>query len=253
MDYGSAKKNFSEIVSDFKRHPIRTGIILSIILFLVIGYSAISTYVSNWVTNRSGIPPQETQILSNMNLHNVSVSTESIQEETDTYSLKVDYPVFSISELDTRIKEIIENQILIFKKHTGRPELQNQFLGTVSSVYIDNDIISFKLERYEYLGGVHGMDFTVGINYDQKSGRFLTLEDALTMTGKNLYQVADIAKKQLKEKFGEISWEDGVLPKPENFSIFIINKEAIIFVFEEYQVVPRVVEKMPEVSIPRIK
>lgn len=93
----------------------------------------------------------------------------------------------------------------------------------------------------------------VGENFDRATGKELSLDDALTLTGLTLQQVSDGARGQLQAKLGQdFIFPDGASPSPDNFSAFVVTPNAVTFIFQEYQVGPYSVGAQ-EASFPRVK
>ena len=118
-------------------------------------------------------------------------------------------------------------------------------------MYAGSDIISVKLLLSQDTGGAHPNTVAVGVNVDPKTGRALTLDDALALTGMSLGQVAAESLAQLKAKLGaDMIFPEGADPKPENYGTFLVSASAVTFVFQSYQVAPYS-SGMQEVSFPR--
>jgi len=185
----------------------------------------------------------------------ISVSTSTITDETSVYSIHADYPVFGIPALDAKIKQTIDTGIADIKSTDANPSpnnIQNEFESTFDDVYIGDDIVSVKLLLSQYTGGAHNNSIAIGINYDRATGTFLTLDQALSLTGKTLSEVSELAKSSLTSDFESVQFPEGAAPTPDNYSTFVINKNSVTFIFQEYQV-EAYAAGQPEVSIPRIK
>ena len=175
--------------------------------------------------------------------------------ETDVYKIDVAYPVFGIPQIDSHTKSIVQKAVMDFKNNPPNPTpvaAKNEMIGMYGDVYSDEDIISAKMEIYQFTGGAHGGTVTYGLSFDQKAGTLLTLDDALTLTGMSLGQISEAAKKQLTMRFGMVQFPEGAAPTPENYSTFIVSKDAVTFIFQQYQV-EAYAYGMPEISIPRVK
>lgn len=251
-------ENVEKIEKILNRHPLRTGAIalfaLSIFVANIFVTNSASTFIGRWVSSRL-MPANIVQtVVDSPAVKKPAAKNQSVNigENAENYSINATYPVFGIKELDNKTEEILKDEIKIFKQEVALTD-KNEYLGGYSSVYADQDIISFKLELYSIIGQTaHGISKVIGINYDRKSSKFLTIDDVLILTEKSLEQISEDAKKQLDEKFLAIANTEGILPRTENFSTFLIKKNSVIFIFQEYQVAPRS-SGIPEISIPRAK
>jgi len=183
------------------------------------------------------------------------VSTSTIAESTSAYDVEASYPVFGVPILDAKIKETVDNgiaDITAIPLDDSRADFKNEFNSTFDSVYRGDDIISVRLLLSQYSGGAHGLSTAIGINYDIKNEKFLTLDDALAMTGETLQGLSESASSALASEYGSVQFPEGLEPRPENFAAFTIGKDSINFTFQEYQV-EAYAAGMPQFSVPRIK
>jgi hypothetical protein len=195
-------------------------------------------------------------VASSTNATSSAASTKSIKEDTSTYTIDATYPVTSVAAADTKIKNDIDKAIEEFKTYPANPPdsavPQNQFNADPGGVYIGPDIVSVALQISEYTGGAHPNTVIDAVNIDRKTGAELSLQDALGLTGLSLAQIASSSLSQLQKQYGDAVFEDGVLPKPENYQTFLINKDSVTFVFQEYQAAPYAAG-IPEIAFPRAK
>lgn len=181
------------------------------------------------------------------------VATEFVG--TDAYRIEARYPQFGNPLVDEKIKAAVDVAIADFKtippNPPGSATPKNEFIGSFDTVYAGSDIISVKLLLSQDTGGAHPNTVAVGVNVDPKTGRALTLDDALALTGMSLGQVAAESLAQLKAKLGaDMIFPEGADPKPENYGTFLVSASAVTFVFQSYQVAPYS-SGMQEVSFPR--
>jgi hypothetical protein len=172
--------------------------------------------------------------------HVITAATSTIQESTDAYSIKIDYPQFGITSIDTQIKQRIDGAVSEFKTFSQSPpgaEIpKNEFVGTFENAYVGPDVISVELILMQYTGGAHPMTIFSGVNFDRATGKVLLLNDALTLIGKTVTDISAESTTQLKAKLADGFFPEGVTTNPENFSSFVISKDAVTFIFQEYQV-----------------
>ena len=185
----------------------------------------------------------------------IAVSTSTIQTETPIYSIKADYPVFGIPALDSQIVDAVNVGVADIEGTPPNPSpnhIKNEFSSTYDSVYTDASIASARLLLSEYTGGAHDITVATGVNYDRSTGAFLTLGDALALTGDTLDQVSAIAKSQLIKRYGSVAFPKGLAATSTNYSAFTIDKDSVTFTIQEYQAEPYS-DGMPQIVIPRIR
>jgi len=173
----------------------------------------------------------------------MEMKTEVIYGNTDTYRIEVHYPQFGIPSVDAKIKSVVDNAIATFKEYPANPpdmaSPQNELMGSFNAVYVGPDIVSVELSLSEYTGGAHPNTAIIGVNVDRTTGKELSLDDALAMIGKDLPQVAEESLKELKATLGaDLIAPEGARAMPENYSVFLVSKDKVTFVFNNYQVAP---------------
>jgi hypothetical protein len=168
------------------------------------------------------------------------LTTATVQEETDTYLIDIQYPQFGIPSIDADIKGKIDASVAEFKaippNPPGSATLQNEFTGTFEDVYMGPDVVSIKLILSQYTGGAHPMTIVSGLNYDRATGRQLLQQDAFAMLGLSAEEISAKATAELKAKLGDNMFEEGANSNPENFSSFVISEDSVTFIFQPYQV-----------------
>ena len=186
------------------------------------------------------------------------MKVEDIYGDTDTYHIEMHYPQFGIPSVDAKIKSVVDTAVDTFKEYPANPPdsslPQNELTGSFASTYVGPDVVSVKLSLSEYTGGAHPNTVLIGINVDPRSGRELTLDDALSMIGKDLQQVADESLKELRSKLGDnvLDSAKGAEAKSENYSTFVVSKDKVTFIFNVYQVAPYAAGPQ-EVSFARVR
>lgn len=193
-------------------------------------------------------------------LPGVQVATATEREDAEAYTIEAKYPQFGLASIDADIKAVIENAVTEFKNDTaaGQPPpdsavTQYEFQSMFDSAYVGADVVSAKLIVSTYMGGAHPNAAIYGLNYDRETGNQLTLDDALSMVGLTLEEVAERAKAELSTKLGsDIISPEGFDPTPENYSTFTVSPDEVTFIFQVYQVAPYAAGPQ-EVSFDRIK
>lgn len=217
--------------------------------YLLIGFVAALGVIAAYTVLYSKAPQGNVQSMIG------TVSTSTINEETVAYSVIANFPQYGIPALDAKIKEEIEKGIASIKTY---PPIENDsgtkngFLSLFEDSYVGPDYVSVKLVMSEYTGGAHDNPWARGITYDRSKGTFLTLDDALALTGKTLPQVAAQAKKSISDDLRGSIFAEGFEPDPKNYDTFIVQEHSVRFIFQPYQVAP-FAAGFPVVDIPRIR
>ncbi len=220
------------------------GYVLALAALCILAYAIYVNAPRIPVLTESGSAPAGTAM---------RVATEF--DDTAAYRVEARYPQFDNPLVDAKIKAVVDTAVAEFKTIPPNPPggatPKNEFTGLFDAVYAGDDIVSVKLLFSQDTGGAHPNTVAVGVNVDPKTGRSLTLDDALALTGMTLEQVAAQSLAQLKTKLGfDLISPQGADPKPENYNTFLIGASTVTFVFQSYQVAPYS-SGMQEVSFPR--
>ncbi len=173
----------------------------------------------------------------------VELQEKVITESTDTYKIDAHYPQFGIAAVDEKIKAVVDKAVAAFKEYPANPAdssvPQNELVSSYNSVYIGQDIASVALSISEYTGGAHGNTVVISVNVDRVTGKEVSLDDALALIGKTLPKVADESVVQLKATLGDdLMFPEGASATAENYSTFLVSKDRVTFIFNNYQVAP---------------
>jgi len=191
----------------------------------------------------------------------ISVATSTLMASTTNYTVEADYPQFGIPVIDSQIKQQIDNGVSDLESQavSDQPAANGfpiyDFTSAFDSVYVGPDYISVRLILADYTGGAHELPVIIGDNFHRDTGELATLDEALSLTGMTLDQVASSSKAQLAQNPDTQPtdiWTSGSDPTPNNYSTFLINKDSVIFIFQPYQVAP-FSSGAPEVTFPRTK
>jgi hypothetical protein len=170
-----------------------------------------------------------------------SMTTAQIHENTDTYAVNAQYPQFGIPSIDTQIQKTVEAAADDIRSAPANPPdsavTQNTLDGSFDKVYAGPDVISIELILSEYTGGAHPNTAFAGMSFDRATGKELTLDDALRLTGLTLEQVAAQSSVQLQQQLGSgFQFQDGAAPTADNYGQFLVDQKNVTFIFGEYQV-----------------
>ena len=173
----------------------------------------------------------------------VTVQEKVVTESTDAYKIDAHYPQFGIPAVDDKVQAVVDKALSEFRAYPPNPRdssaPQNELVSSYNSVYIGSDVASVALSISEYTGGAHGNTVIVGVNVDRATGKELSLDDVLALIGKTLAQVADASLVQLKATLGEdLMFPEGANATAGNYGTFLVSKDRVTFVFNNYQVAP---------------
>lgn len=258
MDYQKIKKSLIDIKKDIYLYPGRTTLIVIIMMIIFLGSALAPVYFSNLFSEKDIKPENSTAAVSNQQLY-FGISTEKIVEDNNEYVINAEYPVFNIPILDKKIKDLISAQIVEFKEWSWNGYARNNFSVHFENVYIDSDIVSFRLTVDKYIGGAHGMTEYFSFNCNRKTGYFYTIDDLKLLTGLTLNDLEKEAARSLEKQSktneyypSSFDGNSGLEAKPSNYAVFTISKDDLTFWFQEYQVVSRVAGN-PSFSVKRLR
>ena len=127
-------------------------------------------------------------------------------------------------------------------------------------VYASDEVASvlFFVEGYNW-GAAHGYHYPVTLNFDLKAGREIGLAQVFKPGSDYLRTLSDLCTEDLERQFaGQLGPHpfgagptllEGLKPKAENFDAWVVTRDGLVFVFEEYQVVSYA-DGEPKVLIP---
>jgi hypothetical protein len=96
--------------------------------------------------------------------------------------------------------------------------------------------VEMKITIYE-AGAMHPGHTLYGINYDLQEGKFLNLADLFQPDAQYLETISSFCIDSLSSR-NILSWEEGALPKAENYQVWNLAPEGMIIFFNEYQIAP---------------
>ncbi|MCX6744796.1 MAG: RsiV family protein [Candidatus Parcubacteria bacterium] len=180
------------------------------------------------------------------NPNGVKYQSENIKEETADYSLDLEYPVITMVDknkeiiINKKIKALIDNQILGFKKDMGKKEadMAASFMDSGYEFFLLNEnFISLRLALVTYASGAaHPMNYSVTFNYEVDRDKEIFLDELFKPQPNYLPYLADYCQLDLKDKLGADLFSEGLMPEKTNFSLFVLTPESIVFLFDPYQV-----------------
>lgn len=205
---------------------------------------------------------------TNLSIKNIINQTTEIKIKDKKISynekpLKVDiiYPqIAGLDEFNKLAKAIVDEKFNEFKTNSLAndaavkqvdPESYAQYpreyelLISYQEGQVDQNVVSVVFEEYSFEGGAHGATNFVPLNYNVKTKQEIKLADLFPNQTDYLkkisaFCVADLIKQVIdRMESTEGAWiQDGAGPKPENYSVFLINKDNMVFYFQQYQIAP---------------
>lgn len=125
-------------------------------------------------------------------------------------------------------------------------------------VYASDELVSvlFYIEGYRW-GAGHGFHEPVAFNFDLKSGREIKLRHLFRPGTGYLRRIATLCHEDLKRQFGRgypggegtAVEGDGLKQEADNFKSWVVTRDGLVFIFEEYRVVSYA-DGEPKVLIP---
>ena len=187
------------------------------------------------------------------------VENKKIEDSTNPFKIEINYPFVSgLDDFNQRAKSLIDNELEEFKKISLEndaavkeidPESYAEypreyaFVIGYESGMIDENTISIVFNIYSFTGGAHGASYYIPLNYDIKNKREIKLADVFKEQADYVQKISDYCIPNLKQQIaerteGEYSgWvEDGAGSREENFLVFMIKENSIVFYFPQYQV-----------------
>jgi len=174
-------------------------------------------------------------------------SNKKIVEESQAFSIKVDYPKFSNKKIDADIKKLIDKNISIIKAYPAPlASIPTHYKNTLNITYekpiISDRFISTVFYVLYFTGGAHPSTTVYTNNYDKKSGIRIKLTDVCTIDGKTIAKIKDTITTDLisnlnSDGHADLSWiKNGV--NKNRLETFSVSNNRIIFYFQQYEVGP---------------
>lgn len=166
----------------------------------------------------------------------------------------------TIDDFNGTVENIIKDNVAEFKQKVKKNEnatsnfisdeapptnLNNRLTIDYNSSILkvgSNHIISIRFSLQGYLVGMaHPYHEHDVLNYNTKDHQELELADLFSPNADYLTVISNYARDTLKKHLAiKDMIDDGTLPKPENFAVWNLKPNGILFTFEEYQVAPYV-------------
>lgn len=163
--------------------------------------------------------------------------------------VRIDYPLdlaTAYPVVENAVDSILAKERAAFLEPIADPEFVNYSPGPLTldiqyeTVGFSPDHLSLNLIIYTFSGGAHGMTYFETFTFDLVNDVELTLDDIFLPDTAYLEVIAPMAIAALTEQLGDMSdpdWiEMGAGPFPENYVNWMLTPDALVFIFEPYQV-----------------
>jgi hypothetical protein len=188
-------------------------------------------------------PPQPTQAPTASN-NKLDLVDQTIHEENadPKFNVNVVYPTVKGQDaFNQAITDRMNKLVSAFKddaeKAKGVPAPEGSFSGLdakYTAHYAREKLISIEFTVSQYMvGAAHPNPYTITFNYDPAQSKELTLDDILAAPYVDFLSRSSI---EALKKTGELEWEDGAAPKPENFQNWNISDQGLVITFDPYTV-----------------
>jgi hypothetical protein len=104
-------------------------------------------------------------------------------------------------------------------------------------LHAEGGVISIRFIVDTYFGGAHPNNQSSVLNYDLVSGKAINLADLFEPGADYLGALSAYCRRDLEDR-DLLEFEDGVLPRPENYRSWNISPEGLVINFDAYQVGP---------------
>lgn len=199
------------------------------------------------------------QLYTNIQQQKTPIATKVVLQEKNEkkfYSINVEYPQFTAqksteSALNTAIKTLIDKTVSDFiitsEKSPVFANIPSNLFIRYTVIQASSTVVSvlFTVEDMQS-GAAHPDNYTLPFNYNLETNTIITLGDIMTTNTTTYLFLSSFTTQQLTEQDkkekqnNSFFFTEGLAPKAENFDKFVINKDALTFVFDAGQVGPYV-------------
>jgi len=193
----------------------------------------------------------DTLLASSFEILSKNLNTNIIRDTENKYlEIEVQYPTEGVGS--NLIEDKVKNTVYNFKKENTLSKEDQDLIMREDNKYVLNityknfntkNSVTHLLNTYIYTGGAHGGTIMTTDSF-KISGEQILLKDILVDEKQSLSQISEIIKKQLfsnndYKDYLDIDWvNEGTKPILENFENFILEKDKITFIFNQYQIGP---------------
>lgn len=187
------------------------------------------------------------------------IEEKTITDKEKPFNIELTYPTFKgLDDLNRKMEDTVNKELTEFKKVSlendqavkevdieSYTKYPREYYLSISyeKGLIDENTISIILDTSNFTGGAHGSNYFTPINYDIKNKKDITLADLFPGQADYIKKISDFCIEDLKKQIYDrtegmdAGWvQEGAGPDEKNFSVFMINKNNIVFYFPQYQV-----------------
>jgi hypothetical protein len=179
------------------------------------------------------------------------LGSKSIQEKNTqaSYTISGEYMVMQgdpavAGPFNLAMDNFIQQTVSGFKQDVLQAANTSQISGSDLEIHFSPTLISGRTVSIIYMvyvyyaGAAHPNSYSVSFNYDISQKRMLELKDLFNAGADYLDPIANYCGTELKKSLGDAYFEDGALPKDENYKNWNLLLDGLQISFDPYQVGP---------------
>lgn len=239
------------------------GIILTIILVLIILGLVVFGAINYLNSQKKESAPASS---NSYTAPQIKSQAKNFSEKSAEYNYEVnaDYPEFSGLEnadaqnkINQDAKNIVTTAIDKFKEDSktncnfsNLPGPKPEWVCEMDVAFdgfnfVNNKILSAKIEFYYFTGGAHGATTFEFLNYNTTTGEQINWQDVFKKDSDYLKIISDYSKNNLDQQLlkpdepqSDSGWiEQGTAPTNDNYNTNVgFNKDGVVVIFQQYQV-----------------
>ena len=174
------------------------------------------------------------------NRNTISFTNDSIVSNNNNAEIKAFYPVFGIQYADSVVKNLLDQQIALFRETVGEERISENWTNELNIQFevaqYNEHLVTVVFDQYWFTGGAHGNTVFSNVVMDIQQRKNYVLTDFFK--GNPLTSIQAPVREKLKS---EIEFHDFInegTASLKDFEIFAINDSLITFYFTPYQVAP---------------
>lgn len=179
----------------------------------------------------------------------LAAKTDQEESESPKYTIEARWPYLEwdadprVAAFNQAAEDFVRGEIRSFKEGVYSLPDDPLFRESFSMLQIDFQPTSstqgilgvlFQISFYT-AGAAHPGHYSHAINYDLRAGRVMALEDIFRDGSGFLETISSTCIADLQAR-SVLEWEDGALPRMENYQVWNITPQGILITFDEYQV-----------------
>lgn len=176
------------------------------------------------------------------------------KNEEEIYQIKAEIPIILDLEqknIQNKYNKMFRDDIFNFIEYTIEMARQSQhdfaekdftghkFIGKVDfSIKNDQEILSIKINYYQYTGGAHGNSYSLSHNIDLETGAELKLIDFLDRKNITLLEVERIIRSEVENNPDKYFQEDYGFQYLEGDQYYYLEDNELVVYFQPYAIAP---------------